>query len=548
MLEGEGETVSDTQSDGSVDLAEVLEARAPWESVSEVVDDVRDLESKFAEATLNVASVLCDGHPAGDVAFTLVDEDARATALTYGELSDASRRLAAGLRARGVGRGDRVAVLMSKRRELPIALLAIWRLGAVHVPLFTAFASPAIEMRVVGSGARLVITEPDQLSKVAALGVDTLVTGMRFDDLVGGEPLEGPGVAVGGDGLIVQLYTSGTTGMPKAVGIPARAIGSFVAYMRYGLGVEDDDVFWNAADPGWAYGLYYGIIGPLATGRPNVLLNARFSADLTGKVMTDVGVTNFAAAPTIYRALRAGNVRLQGARLRRASSAGEPLTPDVTAWAPGALGSTVRDHYGQTEHGMMIVNAWHPALRRDVIAGSMGQVLPGFTAATQGTQIVLSTSKSPLLWFSGYLDSEEKTRERFTNDRSWYLTGDVGRHDGENFFFASRDDDVILAAGYRIGPFDVESVIVQHPDVVEVAVVGRPDDLRGEAVEAFVVPAAGAKRDDALRDAIVQLVRNQLGAYAYPRRVHFIDELPKTPSGKVQRFILRAPDYEVDEC
>jgi acetyl-CoA synthetase len=195
---------------------------------------------------------------------------------------------------------------------------------------------------------------------------------------------------------------------------------------------------------------------------------------------------------------------------------------------------------------MMIVNAWHPALRRDVLPGSMGQALPGFTAATLGAQIVLSTTRSPLLWFEGYIDAEEKTRERFTGDRVWYLTGDVGRHDGENFFFASRDDDVMLTAGYRIGPFDVESIIVQHPDVVEVAVVGRPDELRGEVVEAFVVPGEDAQPDDSLRDAIKQLVRDQLGAHAYPRRVHFIDQLPKTPSGKVQRFILRAPDFEVD--
>jgi acetyl-CoA synthetase len=524
----------------------IVEAKAHWQSAQDVADDVRQLQATYTAATLNVAAVLCDDHPAGDIAFTLIDGDARATPLTYGELSDASRRLAGALRARGIGEGDRVAVLMSKRRELPIALLAIWRLGAVHVPLFTAFAAPAIEMRVAGSRATLVITEPDQLSKVDAIGIDTLVTGAAFDRLLEGEPLDGRGVAVGGGGLIVQLYTSGTTGTPKAVGIPARAIGSFVAYMRYGLGVDDDDVFWNAADPGWAYGLYYGIIGPLAIGRPNVLLGAGFSADLTRRVIESIGVTNFAAAPTVYRSLRLGDVRLERSRLRRASSAGEPLTPDVTAWAPGALGSTVRDHYGQTEHGMMIVNAWHPALRRDVLPGSMGQALPGFTAATLGSQIVLSTTRSPLLWFEGYLDAEEKTRERFTNDRDWYLTGDVGRHDGENFFFASRDDDVILAAGYRIGPFDVESIIVQLPDVVEVAVVGRPDELRGEVVEAFVVPAEDAQPDDSLRDAIKQLVRDQLGAHAYPRRVHFIDQLPKTPSGKVQRFILRAPDFEVD--
>jgi acetyl-CoA synthetase len=175
----------------------------------------------------------------------------------------------------------------------------------------------------------------------------------------------------------------------------------------------------------------------------------------------------------------------------------------------------------------------------------MGRVLPGFEAGTLSGQIVLSTTQSPLLWFEGYLDAEEKTRERFTPDRSWYLTGDVGRHEGAHFFFASRDDDVILAGGYRIGPFDVESIIVQHPDVVEAAVVGRPDELRGEVVEAFVVTAAADQRTEAVREAIKQLVRDQLGAHAYPRWVHFVEQLPKTPSGKVQRVILRTTDYDV---
>lgn len=525
---------------------DVVEAGQPWNAIADVVEDVAALQRAFAAPTLNVAEVLCDAHPGEAVAFTFVDAEAEGTAMTYAELATASRRLAAELTARGIGRGDRVAVLMGKRRELPIALLAIWRLGAVHVPLFTAFAPPAIEMRVRDSGAKLIVTEPSQHAKVAELGVETLLTGEAFDQLlVSGEGAESS-VAVGGDGLIVQLYTSGTTGTPKAVGVPGRAIGAFVAYMRYGLDLEDDDTFWNAADPGWAYGLYYGIIGPLAIGKSNVLLSAGFSPELTATVIEKTGVTNFAAAPTVYRALKAGDVRLRAARLRRASSAGEPLTPDVTSWAPDALGVIVRDHYGQTEHGMVIVNAWHPQLRRDVRAGSMGQVLPGFAAGTKGTEIVLATTGSPLLWFGGYLNAEEKTRERYTPDLQWYRTGDVGRHDGEDFFFASRDDDVILAAGYRIGPFDVESIIVQHPDVVEAAVVGRPDELRGEVVEAFVVPAAGAERGDDLRDAIKQLVRDQLGAYAYPRRVHFVDELPKTPSGKVQRFILRSLEFGAD--
>ncbi|MEC3854106.1 AMP-binding protein [Paenarthrobacter ureafaciens] len=530
------------QAPETAEDAPVHTAHAPWLSIPEVVSHVDELRRTYSDPSMDVAHVLCDRHPRENTAFLLVDGDVTATELSFGQLQDESKRLAASLHSRGVRAGDRVAVLLGKRRELPISLLAIWRLGAVYVPLFTAFAGPAVEMRVRDAQAVLIITEPGQRHKADGLGIDVLETGADFDALASGEALFAPNVAVGGEAPIIQLYTSGTTGTPKAVGVPARAIASFISYMHYGLDVVESDVHWNAADPGWAYGLYFGIVGPLATGQANILLQAGFSAELTERVITQLGVTNFAAAPTVYRSLKANGTHLT-TPLRRASSAGEPLTPDVTSWAPEALGCIVRDQFGQTEQGMVIVNAWHPLLQSEHTPGSMGQALPGYVAGTVGRHIALSVRDSPLMWFTGYVDAPEKTRERFTADGSWYYTGDVGHQDGGDFFFASRDDDVILAAGYRIGPFDIESIITQHADVAEVAVVGRPDELRGEVVEAFVVLANDAAGTDALRISLQQLVRNHYGAHAYPRRIHFVGELPKTPSGKVQRFLLRRPDY-----
>lgn len=301
-------------------------------------------------------------------------------------------------------------------------------------------------------------------------------------------------------------------------------------------------MFWNTADPGWAYGLYYGIVGPLAIGRPNILFAGGFSPETTGRLLNDLEVSNIAAAPTVYRALKkAGITAVQP--LRAASSAGEPLTSDVVEWAPGALGVTVRDHWGQTEQGMAIGNAWDERLRTTVAERSMGQALPGFVAGTIGGSIALSVDDSQLMWFTGYVDALEQTRERFTADGGWYFSGDVGRADGPDFFFASRDDDVILAAGYRIAPFDIESILVTDDAVIEAAVVGRPDEIRGEVIEAFVVvdPAVGAGDDLVTR--LQNAVRGTYGAHAYPRRVHVVEELPKTPSGKVQRFVLR--DLEV---
>lgn len=514
----------------------------------------RGIESPSVRATLDqwlrdysgpeadAAHLLCDRHPADAVAFTFVDSDMQASELTYGELADASKRLAAGLAERGVARGDRVAVLMGKRRELVISLMAILRLGAVHVPLFTAFATGAIQMRVEGSRARLVITEPSQRAKLDPIaGIDVLEAGDELDALLqASEPLA-TSVAVGGDGTMLQLFTSGTTGKPKGVPVPVRALASFHCYMHYSLDVAEDDVFWNAADPGWAYGLYYGILGPLIAGRPNLLLDAGFSPESTVAVIRQLGVTNFAAAPTAYRALNKSG-QANDLPLRRASSAGEPLTADVIMWAQSSFGIEVRDHYGQTELGMVICNHWHPDAAMPLRPNSMGQAMPGYTTGVFDGQIAVDAAASDLLWFTGYLEDMDKTAARFTPDGAWYLTADTGTVDDDGYFyFTARDDDVILAAGYRIGPFDVESVIITHPDVIDVAAVGRPDPegVRGEVVEAFVVLAEGVSGSDVLAQEIKDLVRDTYSKHAYPRVVHFIDQLPKTPSGKVQRYLLR---------
>ncbi|RPA06106.1 AMP-binding protein [Gordonia sp. OPL2] len=508
-----------------------------------VADTLSSWLATFGDGSANAAELLVDRHDPSAVAFTTIDVDGDrliTVDLTYGELADASKRFATALAARGVGQGDTVGVLMGKRAELVITLLAIARLGAVYIPLFTAFAPPAIEMRVRAGGAKVVVTEPGQAAKLDDIdGITTIVAGEQFDALVtGSQPLD-RSVAVGGNGALVLLFTSGTTGSPKGVEVPVRALAAFSCYMHYGLDVTADDVFWNAADPGWAYGLYYGILGPMAVGRRNLLLHAGFSADLTTRIMAELGVTNFAAAPTVYRSL-SKDPSFTGLTLRRASSAGEPLTPDVIAWAQIAIACEVRDHYGQTEHGMFINNHWHPDVAQPLVPGSMGTPMPGFSTGIVDGQVAIEVAQSPLMFFTGYLDAPDKTAARFTADGAWYLTGDTGRIDDDGrYFFTARDDDVIIMAGYRIGPFDVESVLITHASVVDVAVVGRPDELRGEVLEAFVVLADGVTGTDDLERELQQLVKTGFAAHAYPRAVHFVDALPKTPSGKIQRFLLR---------
>ncbi|NGP05760.1 AMP-binding protein [Rhodococcus sp. 14C212] len=531
---------------------------------------VHELLNHYDTSTACAATLLCDRHPADDVAFTVVEPDLSSTDLTYGQLRDQSTKFAAALSELGVGPGDHVATLTGKSADLVVALLGIWRRGAIHVPLFTAFASPAIADRLHASDTKVIICDADQLHKLT-VGDDipasppwrVVVSGASDDtgvpDLAGlvaaYDDVNIPQTAavVGGGGTLVQLFTSGTTGSPKGVPVPLRALASFHAYLEFGLDVRKDDVFWNAADPGWAYGLYYAILGPLAAGTRSILLHAGFSAPLVWQVMERFGVTNFTAAPTVYRSLLADPTAIPATlRLRCASSAGEPLTPDVIAWSRTHLNVVVRDHYGQTEHGMFIANAWADALRDEVHEGSMGAVLPGWQCAVLDTdsdtpapprapgRVAIDVRNSPLMWFTGYTDAPEKTAQRFTPDGHWYLTGDAG-HTDENgrFFFSARDDDVIIMAGYRIGPFDVESVLVMHPSVVEAAVVAAPDDLRGEVLEAFVVLHQGTESSDELEKELQILVKTKFAAHAYPRSVHFVAELPKTSSGKVQRYLLR---------
>lgn len=531
---------------------------------------VTELLALYGSASANAAELLCDRHPADDVAFTVVEVDLSSRDLTYGQLRDESASFAAALAELGVEPGDAVAALMGKSAELVIALLGIWRRGGVHVPLFTAFAPAAIELRLQASRAKVVLVDTDQRAKlqpgpdlpddrpwqVVVVGGEPQRDEPSFQDMIAAHRTNERGdasVAVGGDGVLVLLFTSGTTGTPKGVPVPVKALASFVVYLELGLDVTPDDVFWNAADPGWAYGLYYAILAPMAAGRRSLLLHAGFTASLTYQVMERYGVTNFAAAPTVYRSLRADAAPVPaGLRLRRASSAGEPLTPEVISWAEGQFDVPVRDHYGQTEHGMMIVNGWADAVRAALRPGSMGQPLPGWSAAVLDDasdaglgagllgRVAIRVADSPLMWFTGYADAPEKTAERFTADSTWYLTGDAGRTDEDGwFYFSSRDDDIIIMAGYRIGPFDVESVLVMHPRVAEAAVIGVPDDLRGEVLEAFVVTRPGDDGDAGLAQELKQQVKQKFAAHAYPRTVHFVDALPKTSSGKVQRFVLR---------
>ena len=519
--------------------------------------------ARYGGDSVDLGAELCDAHATADPErrALLLETIAGSSELSFGQLSEDSRRFAGALSAAGVGAGDRVAVLLPKSAELLVALVGIWRLGAVNVPLFTAFGPDAVSYRLRHGGCRAVVTDDANRGKVDPADVERIFQ-------VGGSIQPGDldfhiaisqsapfdGRPVHGTDQLMVLYTSGTTGDPKGVEIPVRALASFRSYMHYSLDVRPDDVFWDMADPGWGYGLWFAVVGPLLLGRPTMLRNVPFSAADVLDAIVRRGVTNFTASPTVYRAIRDAGVPAGfsvRSCLRALSSAGEPLDAELLDWSTRELGVPIHDHYGQSELGMAIGHHHHPAVASSPRPGSMGPASPGYRAVVldplgaeappgEDGELAVDVTRSPLYWFRGYHRSPERTAERFAAGPGYYLTGDRARIEPDGQFrFASRADDVITSSGYRVGPFEVEQALTAHPAVAESAVVGTPDPLRGEAITAFVVLTPTATPSDALVEQLQTLVKTRLAAHLYPRRVVFRSALPRTLSGKVQRAVLR---------
>ena len=520
-----------------------------------------DLDQALAGAlsgradALNACIECCDRHADdGRVALYWEGRDGSSAVWTFAQLQQASARFANVLHSRGVRPGDCVAGMLPRTPELLITILGTWRLGAVYQPLFTAFGPKAIEHRVASAGTRLVVVDAANRAKLdevaAAPPLLTLhATGGEADfwTELESQPDNFEPVLRSAEDAFLMMFTSGTTGLAKPVPVPLKAIAAFVGYMRDAVDLREDEAFWNLADPGWAYGLYYAVTGPLAMGHATTFYEGAFSVESTCRVIRKYGIRNLAGSPTAYRLLLAARDEVQAqlkGQLRAVSSAGEPLTPEVIRWFAEGLDCTIHDHYGQTELGMVLCN--HHALQHPVRLGAAGYAVPGHRVVVldeQGCELppgqpgvlALDRRRSPLFWFPGYLGMNTKA---FVGD--YYLSGDtVELNDDGSISFVGRADDVITTSGYRVGPFDVESALIEHPTVIEAAVIGKPDPERTELVKAFVVLHANQLASAELAEALQQHVRKRLSAHAYPREVEFVAELPKTPSGKIQRFLLR---------
>lgn len=499
---------------------------------------------------INAAIECCDRHPPAVFALRYEARDGASRTLTFADLAEQSARVAHVLVAQGVCPGDRVSVLLPRIPELLATMLGIWRAGAVYQPLFTAFGPAAITHRLRTAGACLVVTDAINRAKLEPGHPPVLCLGATGDDLdyatlTAAAPTSFNPVMRSIDDPFLLLSTSGTTGPAKAVPVPLGAIAAFIGYMEQAVDLRPTDRFWNIADPGWAYGLYYAAIGPLALGHATTFYDGPFTVESTVGLVARLGITNLCGSPTAFRMLIAAGpeaVRPIRGQLRVVSSAGEPLNPEVIRWFRDHLDAPIHDHYGQTELGMVVCN--HHALEHPVHLGAAGVPVPGHTVAVldpkgqplppgQPGILAIDRAASPLFWFTGYEGAPP------LSDR-YYLTGDTveALADGA-IAFIGRSDDIITSSGYRIGPFDVESALIEHPAVVEAAVIGKPDPERTEIVKAFVVLQPGTGPTPALAEALQQHVRTRLSAHAYPREIAFVDALPKTPSGKLQRFLLR---------
>ncbi|NMG02031.1 acyl-CoA synthetase [Azoarcus taiwanensis] len=524
----------------------------------------------------NIHTVCCERWAADPSrpALVIEDEAGNVGRHTYAELADAVERLAAGLRQLGVERGDRVAIVLPQCLETVVAHFAVYRLGAVAMPLSMLFGPEALVYRLVDSGARVAIVDAEVRDALAAVSSQcpalaaTVVVGGRaaapaehaWQDLLASERDGNPVADTLPTDPAVLIYTSGTTGPPKGALMPQQALlGNIPGFVASQNGFpRPGDVFWSPADWAWTGGLMDAMLPTLYFGQVLVGYRGRFSPEKAFELMARHGVTNTFLFPTALKAMMKAVPSPRGQyelRLRAIMSAGEAVGDTVFAWCDKALGVTVNEMFGQTEINYIVGNSCEDWPAR---AGSMGRPYPGHRVA------VIDDWGEPLppgelgevavnrrdrhgdpdpVFFLGYWNNPAATERKFSGD--WCRTGDLAICDeGGYLWYKGRSDDMFKAAGYRIGPSEVENCLVGHPAVANAAVVPKPDPDRGAVVKAYVVLAAGYEAGAALVEALQLHVRGQLAPYEYPKEIEFIDALPMTTTGKVQRRVLRLQEEE----
>ncbi len=525
------------------------------------------------------------------VAIIYENEGGETARFTYRDLDTAARRLAACLEARGVRRGDRVAIVMPQRFETAVSHMACQRLGAIAMPLSILFGSDALAFRLQDSQARVAIADEAAIDNLRTVRRDcpalahivAVGDAMGQGDIDWGEallcaPAPAAVVATSADDAALLIYTSGTTGPPKGALIPQRAlIGNLTGFVAsQNWFPQAKDVFWSPADWAWTGGLMDALLPTLYFGKPIVAYHGRFHPERAFELMQRHAVTNTFLFPTALKAMMKAQPRPRSRyrlALRAIMSAGESVGDTVFDWCRDALRVTVNEMFGQTEVNYVVGNCG-VALGRNrqtlpgwpARAGSMGRAYPGHRVAvideegrecSRGTPGEVAVHRRDIhghpdpVFFLGYWRNDEATRAKFTGsvDDSWCRTGDTAVMDaGGYLWYQGRADDMFKSAGYRIGPSEIENCLVKHPTVANAAVVPKPDAERGAVVKAYVVLAPGHRGDDALVSTLQDHVRERLAPYEYPKEIEFVESLPMTTTGKVQRRVLRLQEEERAEA
>ena len=522
-------------------------------------DEVYDSFRWEPPERFNIGTAACDRHADGGGRLALIYEapDGSIVRFTFDDLKRLSNKCANALSALGIRAGDRVGVLLPQRPETAIAHLAIYKLGAVALPLFTQFGPDALEHRLTDSGATALITDGENLPKLSA-DLPELATILVTDGDSAGNPLfwstlergsdEFSPLATGIDDAALVIYTSGTTGRPKGALHAARVLLGHIpgVQLPHEFFPAPGDLYWTPADWAWIGGLLDVLLPSLYFGIPVLAHRARkFEPEEAFGLMARHGVRNAFLPPTALKMMRqVPSPRRFGHRLRSVASGGEPLGEDILEWGREAFGLDINEFYGQTEAKLLVGKC---ASLFPIRPGSMGRPIPGHRVEVvspdgrplpAGESGIIAVRRPDPVMFLGYWNNPEATRAKFAGD--WCLTGDVAVKDDDGYiWYKGREDDLISSGGYRIGPTDIEDCLMKHPAVVMAAVVGVPDPVRGEVVKAFVVPKPEIAAGPALADEIRGFVGQRLAHYQAPREIVFTPSLPLTATGKIVRRELR---------
>ena len=493
---------------------------------------------------------------------------------SYEGLYRLSNKWASALQKMGIKKGDKVFIFMPKCAEVYVSFLGILKCGAVAGTMFAAFGEDAIKQRLGDCEAKAVITSPELKGRIDNVEKDLpnlktiIVADKKAHDTnkcdkevcyyclidEGSDAFEA--VKTKAEDPAFILYTSGTTGKSKGVIHAHRAVVQQYFTSKWVLDLKEDDTYWCTADHGWVTGISYGIIGPLACGVRQVIYSGRFDPQMWYTMIDKYKVTVFYTAPTAVRMLMKSGENITKKfgfnSLRHLCSVGEPLNPEAIRWGLKVFGLAFHDTWWQTETGAMLI-CNYPSM--DIKLGSMGKPVPGVEATIiddkgnelgEGAHGNLAVKPGWPSMMKEIYKNPEKYKEYFVN--GWYTTGDKAYKDRDGYFwFIGRADDVINTSGERVGPFEVESALVEHPAIAEAGVIGKPDALRGEIIKAFVTLRAGNEWSDDLYEELKALVKKRLAGHAYPREIDVVDSLPKTSSGKIMRRVLKARELGLDE-